>query len=136
MLVCAREIEHMKYTCKYCGGIHDEGYECPKKPKRKLVPRPGNRKGTFRGTAEWTHVREQVLERDGYRCRLCEIEKTPRRYNRRLSVHHIVPLEEDWSRRTDIDNLITLCDMHHTRAENDEYDRSYLQRLAKVSPRA
>ena len=29
-----------------------------------------------------------------------------------LEVHHIIPLEEDYSRRLDSYNLITLCNMH------------------------
>ena len=34
-----------------------------------------------------------------------------------LQVHHIIPLEEDYSKRLDSTNLITLCPMHHKKAE-------------------
>ena len=125
----------MKYTCKYCGGIHEEGYKCPRKPKRQYKPRPDTDRGNFRVSSEWLRVRAEVLERDGYRCRICEEEHTPRRYNRRLSVHHIVPLAEDWTRRSDPDNLITLCDRHHDDAERGRYSRTYLKKLVKASPR-
>ena len=34
-----------------------------------------------------------------------------------LQVHHIVPIDEDYSKRLDSTNLITLCPMHHKNAE-------------------
>jgi 5-methylcytosine-specific restriction endonuclease McrA len=34
-----------------------------------------------------------------------------------LSVHHITSLKEDFSKRLDNDNLITLCELCHRKAE-------------------
>ena len=34
-----------------------------------------------------------------------------------LSVYHIAPLSEDWERRLDETNFITLCALHHDMAE-------------------
>lgn len=52
---------------------------------------------------------------------------------RGLSVHHIVPIEEDYSLRLDNDNLITLCSLCHSIAETGGIERRYLRSLA-VSP--
>lgn len=47
-----------------------------------------------------------------------------------LSVHHIVPLEEDFELRNDMDNLVTLCSRCHEDAENGRVPRGYLRALA------
>lgn len=120
----------MRQSCKYCGRTHPIGYVCAMRP-RYDKPRL-KRVDLFRKTSAWRNKREDILERDRYHCRLCEEEKAPRRYNPgRLSVHHITPLTEDWSRRLDDGNLITLCDKHHDRAERGKYDRLALWELVK-----
>ena len=59
---------------------------------------------------------------------------TVRQYNsRELSVHHITPLEEDFSKRLDDDNLITLCPSHHSQADHGIIDRAELYRLVSAS---
>ena len=50
-------------------------------------------------------------------------------------MHHIVPLEEDFERRLDDTNLLTLCERHHKAADRGEIDRDTLFALAKASPR-
>ena len=46
-------------------------------------------------------------------------------------MHHIVPLVEDYEKRLDDDNLITLCSRHHEMAEKGDIDRRELLRIAK-----
>ena len=117
----------MKQSCKYCGRIHNIGYICPLKPKPKHGQHHDEELRKFRASGAWARVRAEILERDGYRCVVCEARKEPRRYNpRRLSVHHIVPLAEDMSRAEDPDNLVTVCDRHHNEAERGEIARKYL----------
>lgn len=48
-----------------------------------------------------------------------------------LSVHHIIPLNEDFNRRLDEDNLITLCSRHHEDAEAGKISRATLLKLAR-----
>ena len=58
-------------------------------------------------TSEWKQLRNQALERDGNRCRLCNTDKN-------LNVHHRVYPKHGW--RTDcIDNLTTLCKSCHSK---------------------
>lgn len=119
----------MKKACKYCGGIHDSGYTCPKKPlfiRKKYTPKKYPRKRNsvadkFRSSYDWQQKRTYILKRDKYLCRacFCGLHGTVRRLTSDgLSVHHIVPIKEDFSLRLDDDNLITLCAIHHELAES------------------
>lgn len=126
----------MMKSCPYCGGIHEVGVVCKKKPARK----PGKHKskaGDLRHRAIWTRKSIEIRERDLFCCRYCLEHGTVT--TRDLSVHHIIPINEDESVWLENDNLITLCYEHHEEAEKGLIDRETLSRLAtaeaKVSPR-
>lgn len=51
-----------------------------------------------------------------------------------LETHHIVPLAEDDTLAYDDDNLITLCVAHHKAAEQGEFSREALKKLACTPP--
>lgn len=58
--------------------------------------------------------------RDNYLCQVCRrnLYGTVRRLNaENLSVHHAVSLRDDYEKRLDNDNLLTVCSMHHGMAE-------------------
>jgi 5-methylcytosine-specific restriction endonuclease McrA len=57
--------------------------------------------------------RLKVLERDGYKCKKCLA------YNKKLHIHHIIPLRIDSSKAYDLDNLITLCPKCHAEEERN-----------------
>lgn len=59
---------------------------------------------------EWKITRQAVINRDNGICLLCD-SKNNRGYVD--DVHHIVELKEDWSRRCDMMNLISLCKRCH-----------------------
>ncbi|WP_242224492.1 HNH endonuclease [Bacillus cereus group sp. BfR-BA-01380] len=65
----------------------------------------------YKSTA-WVKVREQVLLRDNYLCRHCIS-------NGKLvpadMVHHIHELKDDWLKRLDMDNLLSLCNACHNK---------------------
>ena len=118
----------MLKSCKYCMKIHDSKYDCGKKPKRQ---KEANEKNKFRWSRKWTEKREDIKERDNYLCQVCKVEG---RYNYiDLEVHHITPLEEDYERRLDDDNLITLCVTHHKAADRGEISKEYLYKLINGS---
>lgn len=60
---------------------------------------------SFYKTTAWRHTREQVLARDYSTCVRCGLEGN--------IVDHIVPSEDDWEDRLDVDNLETLCQRCH-----------------------
>lgn len=130
----------MKKSCAYCGRIHDSKYDCGRKPKRI---RKRNEKDSFRSTALWQRKTEEIKERDEFLCQICirDLYKTINRLNgNRLSVHHAIPLQVDFDKRLDNDNLITLCDTHHEMAENGRIPYEVIKEIideqeSGVSPR-
>lgn len=60
---------------------------------------------SFYKSAAWRHTREEVLTRDYSTCVRCGLEGN--------IVDHIVPSEDDWEDRLNIDNLETLCQRCH-----------------------
>jgi len=114
----------MLKSCKYCGRIHDSKYDCGMKPKRK---KEGNEKDKFRWSRKWREKRNQIVQRDNYLCLVCK-HRGKYNYND-LEVHHITSLEEDFNRRLDEDNLITLCSECHELAESGAISKDYLYKL-------
>lgn len=64
----------------------------------------------FYNSSEWRKLRNfKWQDADG----LCEICKKNGIVRQGREVHHVVPIEKDWSKRFDYDNLILLCPEHH-----------------------
>ena len=66
----------------------------------------------FYHSKEWQRVRQAALTRDKHLCKHCL-------RNNRITpadmVHHIIEIKRDWSRRLDLDNLISLCNSCHNK---------------------
>ena len=58
----------------------------------------------------WIITREAIIARDNGLCLLCDSKDNEGYVD---EVHHIVELKEDWSRRLDMTNLISLCKRCH-----------------------
>ena len=111
----------MLKSCSYCGRIHDSKLICPQKEKAFSKRKKVTDKDKFRGTAAWKNKREEIKERDDFVCQICirNLYNPIRKYETdNLQVHHAEPLEEDYNKRLDNDNLITLCGRHHEMAED------------------
>lgn len=120
----------MLKSCQYCGKIHSRKYDCGKRQRRK---KKVTQESNFHSSRQWTNKSIQIRERDKYMCQCCarNMKGTVKTHNyNNISVHHIEPLKEDWERRFDDDNLISLCDYHHERAEAGEIDREILHEIA------
>ena len=106
----------MMKTCSICGKIHDFNkvcYSC----RYKKSTKPNK----FRNTYVWQEKRDEIKERDMHLCQMCLKDHYDTDYvytYNDLEVHHIIPIEEDYSKRLDSYNLITLCNMHHRMAED------------------
>lgn len=110
----------MLKLCSYCGRIHDSKFDCGKKPKRYKRP---SKQDKFRGTKAWQNKRREIKERDSYVCQVCirDLYEPYKKYEYNdISVHHAIPMEQDFDKRLDNDNLITLCWRHHEMAEAGE----------------
>ena len=63
---------------------------------------------------KWEKVRNQVLERDNYKCVVCGKPAT--------QVHHIHLRSKRKDLLYEINNLISLCDKHHFHKSNEKYE--------------
>lgn len=116
--------------------MHPIGFTCPMKPTRERQPLD-TAQARFRNSTTWRKCAERVKTRDKYLCLAClhNLPGTVRRYNsQRLSVHHIVPIAENYSLRLSDDNLVTLCDVHHAQAERGAIKRTELLGLIHTPP--
>lgn len=116
-------------ACPYCGRIHPKGFDCGRLPKR------GSQKDTveqrFRSSTRWTRKSIRIRERDHYMCVYC-MQHDKRINTDDIEVHHIVPVKEDYDRRLDDDNLISLCREHHEAAEAHVISRDTLLSMARA----
>lgn len=139
----------MLRSCKYCGHIHDSKVVCKQKEaaqKQRAIKYRGRNKGSkadkFRWTKDWQSKREDIKQRDKCLCQICirKLYGTVYQYNyNNLSVHHAVSLNEDYSKRLDDDNLLTVCDTHHEMCESGEIPREVVLKIISeqinISPR-
>ena len=120
----------MLKACSRCGRVHERSFVCT--PPQKQKYKRDSQADRFRSTQVWKRKAAAIQKRD---CHLCRVCLTQKRYNSaRLSVHHIIPLCEDYDRRLDDDNLITLCGYHHELAERGAIARRVLLGLAAEPP--
>lgn len=120
----------MLKSCKYCGRIHDGKYNCGKKPIRRKIKY--TREDYFRRTKDWTEKAIEIKCRDNYLCQICirRLYNTLQQYNYdKLSTHHAIPIREDWDKRLDNDNLITVCSMHHEMCESGEIPYEVVKKI-------
>lgn len=111
-------------TYSICGSIHDINKQC-----RRKTTHPNTGETKFRKTNKWTQKSRIIRARDNNLCRVCLTEKygTIYKYNYTdLEVHHIIPIAEEYEKRLDSDNLITLCRYHHELAESGKITREEL----------
>ena len=75
----------------------------------------------FYRTRQWSHLRQQVRERDHYVCQYCKAigKFTPDC----KTVDHIIPIEVDASAKDNIGNLVVSCRRCHYR--KTEWERKY-----------
>lgn len=117
-------MNEMLKTCSVCGNIHDFNKIC-----RRSVIKKSTKANKFRKTNRWTEKSKSIRERDKYLCQICLLGKYDTNYKytyEQLEVHHIVSIEEDYTKRLDSKNLITLCKYHHKMAETGQISKEEL----------
>jgi hypothetical protein len=58
-------------------------------------------------------------------------ENPPKYIYTDLEVHHIESIEENWDKRLDDDNLITLSEDYHEKAERGEISKELLKQIVR-----
>jgi len=66
----------------------------------------------FYNSPEWRTTRQAVLVRDNGLCQECLQDK---RIAPADTVHHKIELKQDWNKRLQLDNLVSLCAKCHNR---------------------
>ncbi len=69
----------------------------------------------FYHSSSWKNVRRYVLIRDNYLCQHCLRENV---ITSAELVHHIVEVKEDFSKRLDPDNCISVCKPCHNKIDH------------------
>lgn len=128
----------MLKTCSACGRLHDINALCPvmQEHRRKYISayqkdhaaqaERNSQADLFRNTVAWRKKRRRIQQRDMYLCRWCYLTQH-KITTAGLSVHHIVPLTDDYDLRLDDNNLITLCREHHEQAESGQISAADLK---------
>jgi len=86
------------------------------KQEKKAIDRRYNQARTddkeqaFYKTQGWKVVRKKALARDEYLCQDC---KKLGQIVPAVTVHHIIPIKEEWSLRLVIENMVCLCESCH-----------------------
>lgn len=118
--------------CSRCGNRILTGARCPcMKERHKEYDRYGRDKKSkgFYDSKEWEIAREATLDMDGgidvY------VYMTTGEIKGADTAHHIIPLKDDWERRADVDNLMSLH--HDTHSEIEQmYRRDKTKTVRKM----
>ena len=123
----------MLYSCPFCHKIHDKNFKCEKWPSYSIKNKNSDAE-KIRHTRRWLNKSIEIRERDHYLCQACyrNYSRTLQTYNHEgLSVHHIIPINEDPEQAYNSSNLVTLCNVHHEMAERGDISRADLLKIAK-----
>lgn len=114
-------------SCSRCGRVHISGQKCYANSRNYYQHDRNLTK--FRNSGVWKRKADEIKQRDKYLCVFCLAQHI---YTYKdLSVHHITPLSEDFSKRLDNDNLITVCSQHHRDCEIGKIPRTEQQAIVK-----
>lgn len=112
---CGRPTPNRKALCDRCADClpamqreRNAGYDKLRDPARVK----------FYHSAAWKSLRRLKLQQAGYLCEECVAEwkaglRTEAEVQFATDVHHVEPIERNWSRRLDITNLKADCAAHH-----------------------
>ena len=106
--------------CSRCGGRLLTGQKCPcvarisnKEYDKHSRDRESKR---FYDSADWRRTKERVLSMDGMDV---YVYMTTGEVMAADTVHHVIPLRDDWSKRLDVGNLMSLNAATHSKIETE-----------------
>jgi 5-methylcytosine-specific restriction endonuclease McrA len=123
----------MLVSCKYCGGVHNRGFLCPRRPADNRTKDKSHIRA-FRSGRAWRAKAKAIKARDLFLCAACRDKG--RYIFHGLECHHVRPLARAWSDRLNAYNLITLCQECHKAAEIGHIKAAYLLDLAEKAEKA
>ncbi|MEC0405738.1 HNH endonuclease [Bacillus velezensis] len=99
------ELTREKYCDKHKTQQQEETKHYNKHSRNKTIT-------SFYKSTDWKRTRQLALLRDNYTCQRCLKES---KITRADMVHHSVEVREDWSKRLELSNLISLCNSCHNK---------------------
>ncbi|MCC8069817.1 MAG: HNH endonuclease [Ruminococcus sp.] len=100
--------------CQRCGKLLEYGSKCdcvPEIKSKKYYKRKYNKVYTkFYNSKEWRMLSARYMSDKMYTCELCGKIAT--------NVHHKIPIQLDWSKCLDYNNLMALCVSCHNKQHN------------------
>ncbi len=109
---CGKLIPYNLKMCDECKSMMESKRKQNRKYYRKTTYERDNKYNKFYKSTEWKKIRQLAIVRDHALCKDCLNSNIITQYN---TVHHIVPIKQDWSKRLDINNLVCLCESCHQR---------------------
>ena len=108
---CGKKIE---YSVKMCAECEKKYQEQQKDSNLRYDKYKRDRRSTdFYHSTQWVQLRTVMLNKFNY------IDVYEYIVNHRIvqatTVHHIIPIKEDWSRRLDVSNLIPVSEKTHNK---------------------
>lgn len=106
---CGRAMPYGKSHCDACtAAVQAKQEETRRQSNRRYDRTRDPQVVAFYHTKAWKTLSAATLQRAGYLCEYC---------GRAIAteVDHVIPLDEDWSRRFDTDNLKATCHGCHDR---------------------
>ncbi|WP_432291574.1 HNH endonuclease [Clostridium baratii] len=109
---CGKLIPQTLKMCEECQYKLDRRDKIVNKEtyRRYKANRTDIKEQRFYVSKEWIFTRDTVKKRDYGLCKLCERKNKISYVD---NVHHIEELKDNWSKRTNLDNLICLCNRCH-----------------------
>ncbi|MHD0382822.1 HNH endonuclease [Staphylococcus simulans] len=85
----------------------------------------------FYHSKAWTKIREMALDRDNYLCQKCLEEG---KITDAKIVHHIVYVDDDFTKALQLDNLMSVCSSCHNKIHANDNDKTNKRnvRVAKI----
>lgn len=102
----------MIYTiCGGCGREIPKGEKCTVCSKERYKTynkyKRNSESARFYNSLEWKRLRDYVYKKFNHLCLMCLIDDS--KINKADTIHHIIPISDDWNKRLVLDNLIPLC---------------------------
>jgi 5-methylcytosine-specific restriction endonuclease McrA len=107
-------------------GFRGRSEEAEREHNRKMMRAQGDAYLEYKLNLLWSMVRQDILDRDGYQCQFCSKHSGGKGS---LHIHHILKRKEGGA--SFYDQLLTVCNSCHTKADRTLYDPDWYTDLDK-----
>lgn len=94
--------------------------------RRYNQTRTDDKEQAFYKSKGWKIARKKALARDEYICQDC---KKLEQIVPAVTVHHIIPIKEEWNLRLIIENMVSLCESCHQRRHRKLNEANVKQKI-------